>query len=179
MAIKKIDCNDPINDFFRQQQPSYDEFQFPNDLEIQSRIFSIMSFEGQQKALPSYNWKDINNIPECSLFDYAGIVLDFKRPPVAESFDIIELPLKEVLSTLGKNCFVLSPNRWHRVRKQIAQGLIEYPEITVSSQTNKPKLMDGRHRIIAMIKFLGLEKAPFVCYPPDTETVKQYYFGDS
>ncbi len=174
MTIKKVAPDDPINNFFHKEKDLYEDYQYPESLEFFSNLFSNYCNPSYNKF---YNWKSITNIPDCKLFKITNKNINFTKPPiaVAANFDVIELPLYAVLKTLGDDYCVLSPQRWHRVREQLSNSNIEYPEITLDLNSNTPVLMDGRHRIIAMIKFLKMETAPFVCNPYYTEIVKNFY----
>lgn len=174
MTIKKVSLNDPVNNFSHKGKDLYEDYQYPISLEFFSSIFSGYCNPAYNT---SYNWKSIDNIPNCELFKITNKNITFTKPPiaVAMNFDVIELPLHEVLKTLGDDSCVLSPQRWLRVREQLSKSSIEYPEITLDLSSNTPMLMDGRHRIVAMIKFLKMESAPFVCNPDYTEIVKSFY----
>jgi hypothetical protein len=127
-----------------------------------------------------YNFGSIDAIPGCEIFRFdPSKPLKFKKQPGCSNYEIIELPLLAALDLLGDDKFEMHPPRWYRVKKQISEkGEIEYPWIC-SSATGSVSLMDGRHRIIAMIKFLGMTHAPFIVEPDHRIFVEQYFYQNS
>lgn len=123
-----------------------------------------------------YNWKNIENIPTCGLFDFPPATeLEFYPAPANVDFEFIELPLHEALSTLDDEMrFELNPLRWHRVKKMLSDGRIEYPEMTLNKE-GSPVLMDGRHRIVAMIKLMDMQSAPFAVAPEHLQAVRNHF----
>lgn len=122
-----------------------------------------------------YDWKTITDIPPCGLFDFPpSAELKFDFAPANADFEIITLPLIGALNTMcPEDRFHLNPLRWHRVKKQLSNGLIEYPEMTVSNDA--PSLMDGRHRIVAMMRLMAMESAPFAVNPKHAEVVRSFF----
>lgn len=123
-----------------------------------------------------YNWKNIEDIPTCGFFDFPPATsLEFYPAPVNVDFEFIELPLEAALSTLDEGMRLeLNPFRWHRVKKMLSSGRIEYPEMTLGSD-GFPLLMDGRHRIVAMMKLMGMQSAPFAVAPEHLQTVRNHF----
>ena len=110
-----------------------------------------------------YNFQSLDNVPDysCKYDIDPEVEINFHRPPATEEFEIIELPLVPSLYTLGKDdCLKLNPARYDRVKKQISQGILEYPWMTISN--GHVHLMDGRHRVVAMLKILKRITAPFI-----------------
>lgn len=110
-----------------------------------------------------HDFKKFGNLPsECFKYDLATAPpIEFCRPPGTDSFCIIDLPLQEVHQTIPDDQrFYLNPARWDRVKKQLADGRCEHPWVSFNGAY--PMLMDGRHRIVAMIRLLGMTTAPFV-----------------
>lgn len=126
-----------------------------------------------------YNWKALENLPPCGHFDFAqGGSLSFRFAPSTRDFEVVELPILAVLEMMeADQRFNLNPARWHRVKNQIHIGSIEYPWVT-ANRSGHPSLMDGRHRLVAMMKFLGLSHAPFVVESKHVEAVKRYFLGN-
>jgi hypothetical protein len=124
-----------------------------------------------------YDWKNIENIPTCGIFDFPSpLTLEFDPAPANVEFEFIELPLNAALFTLHEEMrFELNPLRWHRVKKMLSDGRIEYPEMTLNKE-GIPVLMDGRHRIVAMMKLMGMEFAPFAVEPAHVAAVRRYFF---
>lgn len=63
----------------------------------------------------------------------------------------------ELLQSMGNEAFNIDAHRWHKVKKYIANGVIEYPEITSAF-----RIMDGRHRILALRQIYPDMKVPVV-----------------
>lgn len=106
------------------------------------------------------NFQSIENVPDCELFQYDLTPLNFKPAPGNSDFEVIHLPITEVLELLAPESYELDSFRWHRVRKQISQdNEIEYPWVYVTTD-NRVALMDGRHRLVGMAKFKNMTEAP-------------------
>ncbi|NMZ71347.1 hypothetical protein SAMN05216370_0028 [Pseudomonas peli] len=124
-----------------------------------------------------YDWTSLDLLPGCGVFKFpAAERLVFTRAPVAEEFEVIELPLQQALETMLPECrFHLNPYRWHRVKQQLSEGSIEHPEMGFSC--GAASLTDGRHRVVAMMKFMGMDRAPFVVSPEVAGAVRRHFFG--
>lgn len=115
-----------------------------------------------------YKFSSIDAIPPEIFYEYPTRDLDFRRAHGHSEFEIITLDLKQALDALPPgDGLTLNPARWCRVRQDLSAGWTYMP--WMGSDEGKPSLIDGRHRIVAMMKFLQLETAPFVvesCYAP-------------
>lgn len=126
-----------------------------------------------------YDWQTVENIPPCGLFDFPDKEkLKFRFAPANEDFEVITLPLVAALGTMvPEDRYLLNPLRWHRVKEQLSTGEIEYPEMTLGlgRGITTPALQDGRHRIVAMMKLMGMVTAPFAVDPGHAETVRNFF----
>lgn len=124
-----------------------------------------------------YNWHALENLPACQVFQFPpASELRFRLSPVAEAgeFAIIEIPLQAALDTmLPQMRYQLNPYRWHRVKQQLSQGEIENPEMGYGY--SGADLMDGRHRIVAMMRLMGMDRAPFAVHPDRAEAVRDHF----
>lgn len=142
-------------------------------------LFFFMRFYANKDLLTGsdwYDWTTIADIPPCGLFEFpAAAELKFYFAPANFDFEVITLPLISALETMSpSDRFNLNPLRWHRVKEQLSTGEIEYPEMTVG-RDGCPSLMDGRHRIVAMMRLMGMESAPFAVEPKHAEIVRTFF----
>ncbi|WP_316852220.1 hypothetical protein [Ralstonia thomasii] len=117
-----------------------------------------------------YRFKTIADMPPCLKHDYPTRDLEFRVPPQCRTFEIVTIDLRSALETLPDDEQLnLNPARWSRVRRDLSKGWCYTPWMTV--QQGRAVLMDGRHRIVAMMKFLELEYAEFSVEPEHLATV--------
>lgn len=108
------------------------------------------------------NFKRLENVPENKFFNLSNngkniemINIDKEKIYTHE----IEVDALEILEyTLGDRSFSLNPVRWTRVRKDLSEGKCYMPEIAYDKDTKKLKILDGRHRIVALTKFYNFKK---------------------
>jgi hypothetical protein len=58
---------------------------------------------------------------------------------------------------MGDEAFNIDPIRWHKVKSYIANGIVEYPEMT-----SPFRIMDGRHRTLALTQLYPGIKIPVI-----------------
>ncbi|MGC0015067.1 hypothetical protein ACPPTR_06110 [Ralstonia pseudosolanacearum] len=118
-----------------------------------------------------YRFKTMADMPPCLKHDYPTRDLEFRVPPLCHSFEIVTIDLRSALETLpADEQLNLNPARWSRVRQDLSEGWCYTPWMGVAD--GRASLTDGRHRIVAMMKFLGLEYAQFSVQPEDLATVR-------
>lgn len=118
-----------------------------------------------------YRFKTMADMPPCLKHDYPTRDLEFRVPPLCRSFEIVTIDLRAALATLPDNEQLnLNPARWSRVRRDLSEGWCYTPWMGV--EQGRASLTDGRHRIVAMMKFLELEYAEFAVQPEHIATVR-------
>lgn len=109
-----------------------------------------------------YCFPSLESIPDTVRFTFSKSDLDFRVPPGMQDAAVVDLPLLPALETLpGEDRFDLSCERWGRVLQDLSEGWCYMPWMTHSPEDGVC-LMDGRHRIVAMMRFMGRSTAPFV-----------------
>jgi hypothetical protein len=107
-----------------------------------------------------YRFESLEDMPPCLKHDYPTRDLDFRIPPQCRSFELVTIDLRSALATLPEDERLnLNPARWSRVRRDLSEGWCYTPWMGV--EEGHVRLTDGRHRIVAMMKFLDLEYATF------------------
>ncbi|WP_139230481.1 MULTISPECIES: hypothetical protein [unclassified Pseudomonas] len=146
-----------------------------------SLYFQIRFFAEQnpENGADWYDWHSLENIPPCGYFTFGSVdSLRYTYPTATEKFCIVELPTMAVLETMQpEDRFTLNPARWHRVKAQLQNGVIELPWITTDSN-GEPVLMDGRHRLVAMMKFMQAKTTPFIVEQQHLATIRKYFLLD-
>ncbi|WP_319640837.1 hypothetical protein [Ralstonia pickettii] len=118
-----------------------------------------------------YRFKTMADMPPCLKHDYPTRDLEFRVPPLCRSFETVTIHLRSALATLPESEQLnLNPARWSRVRRDLSEGWCYTPWMSV--QQGRARLMDGRHRIVAMMKFLELEYAEFSVEPEHLAAVR-------
>ncbi|SPD46709.1 conserved protein of unknown function [Cupriavidus neocaledonicus] len=107
-----------------------------------------------------YLFPSISSLPPCMVYDFRSDI-KFELPPGCGDFEVVEIELSNALSALPvDDQLYLNPGRWSDVKKDLSEGWCYTPEMTLC-EDGKPKLMNGRHRTVAMIRLLGLDYAQF------------------
>jgi hypothetical protein len=126
--------------------------------------------------IEKYDFKTLENVPGYCLLPVPS-ELKFSHPKGMENCPVLELPLRVVLETRDEeDRFCLHPDRWHFIKKELSEGQCVYPWIGVNPG-GRPYLEDGRHRIVYMLRIMGLEKAPFVMRPEHLAAVRKWVAG--
>lgn len=121
------------------------------------------------------NFSNIENIPKCELFSYSNKPLEFISVPGNNEFSVINVPIKAALELMDESAYEIHSERWYRVRKQFSQSNItHFPWIYINTD-GKVALMDGRHRLIAMMLFKGMESVPVQVEPNLVEEIQKYF----
>lgn len=138
-----------------------------------------------------FRWPSIFEIPDCQKYNINYQIFPEFTLPIGKSNCIrIILPIWEVLSSLKNDALLLRTFRWDRVKSQLSNGTIEYPEVcfddgspiqdllnptslNISGQ-ERLSLLDGRHRLVALMRFYKAEEAPFICEPNEFEKIIQF-----
>lgn len=121
------------------------------------------------------NFKDLNNIPECCIFTYSDEPLEFISEPANKEFEVFEVPIKDALALLDDEAYEIHSERWYKVRKQFSkENKTHYPWLYVNTD-GEVDIMDGRHRLIAMMLLKGMEFAPVQVEPSMVDQVKAYF----
>lgn len=140
--------------------------------------FSSHNFDNAPIFGRKENFKALENIPECCIFSYSDEPLEFISAPANDDFEIIEVPIKDVLAFLDDEAYELHSERWYKVRKQFSkENKTHYPWVYIDSE-GEVGLMDGRHRLVAMLMFKGMEFAPVQVDRSMVNQVKEYFGYD-
>jgi len=118
-----------------------------------------------------YRFDKIESIPTCLKHDFPTRELEFRVPPICLDFKIMTVNLQDALNTLpSSERLNLNPARWSNVKRDLSRGWCFTPWIGI--EDGRARLTDGRHRIVAMLKFLQLEYATFSVNPDDFKAVQ-------
>lgn len=118
-----------------------------------------------------YRFEAMEDLPPCLKHDYPTLDIEFRVPPICRDFQLVTIDLRSALDTMpASERLHLNPARWSRVRRDLSEGWCYTPYMGV--EQGKATLTDGRHRIVAMMKFLQLEYATFSVPPKHVETVR-------
>ncbi|SFI01599.1 hypothetical protein SAMN04487959_114134 [Modicisalibacter xianhensis] len=123
-----------------------------------------------------YNFKSLENLPpySCKYELDPDNPLSFRRPPGTKDFYVIELPLRAALETMEEEeQFLLNPARWNNVTRDLSEGWCYHPWMS-ALPGGRPTLQNGRHRIVTMMRLLGMTSAPFVVEPEHIAAVKAW-----
>ncbi|MEL7968079.1 hypothetical protein AAG587_17050 [Vreelandella neptunia] len=123
-----------------------------------------------------YDFQSLDNLPPYSCKYELDIdnPISFRRPPGTEGFHVIELPLRLALETMEEeDQYSLNPARWNKVVLDLSEGWCYHPWMS-AVPGGRPTLQDGRHRIITMMKLLGMSSAPFIVEPEHVAAVKSW-----
>ena len=95
--------------------------------------------------------------------DYAH--LSFCRPVhMSEHSIVVHVDGLSLLASLGDDAFLLNPHDWHSAKIAIASGQVEYPEVS-----GEFTLVNGRHRLLALMMIYGRPTIPVVVDREDYE----------
>lgn len=135
--------------------------------------FSTKDF-ADSNAGYKYNFLSIENIPRCGLFEYSLESIQFKPDAGNSDFSVIYVPIKPALELLDDYCEIHS-YKWYRTRKNISlNNVIHYPWLSIDSE-NDVFLMDGRHRLLALLLLKGLSHAPVNVESHHVEQIKKHF----
>lgn len=85
------------------------------------------------------------------------------------------MPIAAALALLGDEAYELHSERWYNVRKQFStQNKTHYPWLYVNTEGDVC-LMDGRHRLVAMMKLKGMQYACVQVEPSMREQVQSHF----
>jgi len=117
-----------------------------------------------------YRFEAIDDIPPCALYTFPFQTLNFKVPPLCHGDELVTIHLQDALDTLAHDERLnLNPARWSRVKRDLSQGWCYTP--FMGFEDGSPLLTNGRHRVVAMMKFLGMEYATFSVPPENVDAV--------
>ncbi|MFL9560605.1 hypothetical protein, partial [Acinetobacter baumannii] len=112
----------------------------------------------------SINWENNDNLPRCDLgFEYPEfdkIVWEELKP---EFYKLVEINIRDVLDRFqsGESGYLLSAFKYYQVRKELSLNSADikfhYPWVRLGGD-GKYHLVDGRHRLNALVKIYGIEK---------------------
>ena len=137
--------------------------------------FSCHKFDEEPLFGRKMNFGYLCDIPKCCIFSYSDTPLQFISVPGNENFEIIEVSIKDALNLLGGDAYEIHSERWYKVRKQFSkENKTHFPWVYVDSD-GEVQLMDGRHRLIAMMMFKGMEVAPIQVESSVVAQVKAYF----
>lgn len=123
--------------------------------------------------IEKYDFKTLGNVPGYCLFPVPS-ELKFSPPDGMKNYPVLELSLMAVLDILDEeDRFRLHPGRWHYIKKELSRGQCVYPWIGVNPG-GRPYLENGRHRIVYMLRIMGLGKSPFVMRPEHLAAVQEW-----
>ena len=135
--------------------------------------FSTKDFSNTNTGY-KHNFLRIENIPKCGLFEYSLESLRYEPDEGNSSFSVIHVPIKLALELLDDHCEIHS-YKWFKVRRNISlNNVMHYPWLSVDSD-NQVFLMDGRHRLLAMLLIKGLSHTPVNVEPHHEERVKKHF----
>jgi len=118
-----------------------------------------------------YRFRSMEDLPPCMKYDYPTRELEFRIPPLCRDFELVTIHLQSALDTMPPNERLhLNPARWSKVRRDLSDGWCYTPYMGLDE--GEVALTDGRHRIVAMMKFLQLEYAPFSVPPEYVDAVR-------
>ncbi|VVD30911.1 hypothetical protein [Paraburkholderia dioscoreae] len=107
-----------------------------------------------------YRFPTLEDLPPCLKHDYPTRELQFRVPPNCTGFESVTIELQSALDTMPpEDRLHLNPARWSKVKRDLSNGWCYTPYMGL--ETGAASLTDGRHRIVAMMKLLQLEYAPF------------------
>ena len=110
-----------------------------------------------------YNFGCIENIPDCIKYNYPHSDIEFRLPPASQDKVQLMIDIWDVIGILDyERRFHLNPVRWDRIKSNLSEGWCYCPWVTYNEKTNKPEFMDGRHRMMALLKFTKYRKIPFI-----------------
>ncbi|BAX15467.1 MULTISPECIES: hypothetical protein [Enterobacteriaceae] len=124
--------------------------------------FSNMDIEKLNDYMTKYPFDSFESIPK----DDSGLTF-----PVFENI-IFTLPVRyrhcptrivyvdglAFLKKLGDGAFCIDPRRWHKIKKYISKGYVEYPE----ASNSEFGVSDGRHRTLLLMQLYNRKTVPVV-----------------
>ncbi|BEU78568.1 hypothetical protein EAG21025_18810 [Enterobacter asburiae] len=125
------------------------------------QLFSRLPEELLHSHLGKFRFGSFDDIPkDDEPFVYPKFSdIRFILPPVfaQEGGCIIFADGLKILESMGDEAFNIDPIRWHKVKSYIANGMVEYPEMT-----SPFRIMDGRHRTLALTQLYPGIKIPVI-----------------
>lgn len=123
-----------------------------------------------------YNFGCIENMPSCLKFKYPHNEIEFRIPPGSQNKSLLMIDIWAVIQTIPyEDRFHLNVARWDRVKSDLSDGWCYSPWVTVDSKSGTPELMDGRHRMVALLKFTEHRKIPFIVDTENQSLVENFF----
>ena len=141
-------------------------------------LFSFIQFASLQDPEKSgsdwYNFKSLENLPNDLKYNIkSDAIIEFKKAPNNQSLVSVELSITDVLNIFDPlDLFDLNPVRWDNVKKDLNNGWCYSP--WVFFKDGEAQLMNGRHRLIALLKFTLLTRIPVVIEKKHVNNVLNY-----
>jgi hypothetical protein len=144
------------------------------------RLFS--NFPDQYRAIrfEKTQFPSLESVPACEKYEYPekGMV-QFEMPPGFKGNDTIcvaEMSIRRIFDEDPLFFLNLHPTRFDNVKNDLSKGFCYYLWMShkEDNQREYAEVMDGRHRIVAMLK-LGWDAAPFI-YPAGKKYLYDEYF---
>lgn len=141
-------------------------------------LFSFLQFASLQDPENSgndwYNFKSLENLPNDLKYNIkSNISIVFKKAPSQEAFESVELCIKDIINLFDPlDIFYLNPVRWDNVKKDLNNGWCYSP--WVFFKDGEAQLMDGRHRLIALLKFTEMTHIPIAIEKQHVNNVLKY-----
>lgn len=124
-------------------------------------LFARFPVEMMNAVMSKYRFKAFESIPKDEEgFSYPKFnEIKFTLPAVCanEGGCILFADGLKILESMGDEAFNIHPTRWHKVKTYIANGVVEYPEMTTPFT-----IMDGRHRTLALMQIYPNTKIPVI-----------------
>ncbi|MCP3927275.1 MAG: ParB N-terminal domain-containing protein [Desulfobacterales bacterium] len=106
-------------------------------------------------------FQSIDQVPVCTKYEYQKEINYIpKTMGHIREQSVNTLQLLNVLNSDPQFHLDLHPVRYDIVKSAISRGEIDMPWMTIK-ENGKIELMDGRHRLVALIK-AGIEECPFI-----------------
>lgn len=140
------------------------------------RLFSNFPDQHQGKRFEKTQFFSLDSVPDCEKYKYPSKeTVKFCMPPGFNGDDTVrvaEMSLQRIFNADPLFFLDLHPTRFDRVKNDLSNRFCYYLWMSYQKDNKKEyaKVMDGRHRIVAMLK-IGWGKAPFI-YPKE----KQYLY---
>jgi len=123
-----------------------------------------------------YNFGCLENIPSSVKYNFLQTDIDFIQPPGTSNMVDMRIDLWEGIALMHyEDRFFLNPVRWDRVKRDLCDGWCYKPWISYDEECGKPFLMDGRHRIVSLLKFTNLTTGTFVIEKKYINYIYQYF----
>lgn len=122
-----------------------------------------------------YRWDNVENIPDCKKYTLKNLEdVEFVPDCGYQDYVKVRLPIWDVLSSLREDALLLRVFRWNRVKSHFSEGKVHYPIVYFNKDDEKPSLGDGRHRLVALMRFYGATEADFLCDPDHYGRIYQF-----